>query len=75
MLKIQLSYKTFSYIKKKRGLYLLIPFQHHNSHIYQCLIEEIKRLKTFTNWTPFVLRLKNFYHSHVIMQALNTNSS
>jgi hypothetical protein len=26
------------------------------------------------NWTPFVLQLKDFYHSHVIIQAFNTNS-
>ncbi len=34
----------------------------------------MNRLKASPNLTPFVLWLKEFYHSHAIMQALNTNS-
>jgi hypothetical protein len=34
----------------------------------------MNRLKNFANWITFVPWLKNFYHSHVIIQALNTNS-
>jgi hypothetical protein len=34
----------------------------------------MNRLKKFANWTTFVLWSKNFYHSHVIRQAFNTNS-
>jgi hypothetical protein len=30
----------------------------------------MNRLKTFANWTTFVLRLKNFYHSHVLYKPL-----
>jgi hypothetical protein len=34
----------------------------------------MNRLKTFANWTTFVPWFKNFYHSHAIIQAFNTNS-
>jgi hypothetical protein len=33
----------------------------------------MNRLKTFANWTTFVPRLIFNYHSHVIIQAFNTN--
>jgi hypothetical protein len=69
-----LSYIALSCIRIKEGLYLLPPLQHQNFRIDQCLIEKMNRLKTFANWTTFVPQLKNFYHSHVIIQALNTNS-
>jgi hypothetical protein len=69
-----LSYITFCCIWKKEQLYLLTPLQHQNFHIDQCVVEEMNRLKTFANWTTFVLWLKFFYHSHVIIQALHTNS-
>ncbi len=64
----------FSCIWTKERLYLLIQFQHDNFHIDQCIIKQMKRLKTFANWTPFVPWLNFFYHSHVIIQAFNTNS-
>jgi hypothetical protein len=50
---------------------LLTLVQHQNFHIDQCVVEEMNKLKTFANWTTFVLQLKNFYHSHVIIQAPN----
>ncbi len=53
---------------------MLTPFQHQNFHIDQCVVEEMNRLKTFGNWTTFVFQIKNFYHSHVIIQALKKNS-
>jgi hypothetical protein len=67
-------YKVFSCILTKERLYLLIQFQCDNFHIDQCIIKQMKRLKTFANRTPFVPWLNFFYHSHVIIQALNTNS-
>jgi hypothetical protein len=33
----------------------------------------MKQLKTFAHFMPFFL-LKNFYHSHVIIQAFNTKN-
>jgi len=66
--------KFFSCIWTKERLYLLIQFQCDNFHIDQCIIKQMKRLKTFANWTPFVPWLEFFYDSHVIIQALNTNS-
>jgi hypothetical protein len=53
---------------------MLTPLQHQNFHIDQCVVEEMNRLKTFVNWTTFVPQLKFFYHSHVIIEVLNTNS-
>ncbi len=53
---------------------MLTPFQHQNFHIDQRVVEEMNRLKTFANSMTFVTQLKNFYHSHVIIQAFNTNS-
>jgi hypothetical protein len=53
---------------------LLPPLQHQNFHIDQRVIEQMNILKTFANWTTFVRQLYIFYHSHVITQALNTNS-
>jgi len=32
----------------------------------------MKQLKAFAHWMPFVFWLKNFYHSHVMIQAFNT---
>jgi hypothetical protein len=69
-----LSYIIFSRIQTKEWLYLLTPLQHQNFHIDQCVVEKMNRLKTFANWTTFVPQLQNFYHLHVIIQALNTNS-
>jgi hypothetical protein len=40
----------------------------------KCVVEKMNRIKTFSNWTTFVLQLKFFNHSHVIIQAPNTNS-
>jgi hypothetical protein len=54
--------KFFSYIWTKERLYLLIQFQRDNFHIDQCIIKQMKRLKTFANWTPFVPWL-NFFIS------------
>ncbi len=34
----------------------------------------MNRLKKNSNWTTFVFQLIFFYHSHVIIQAPNTNS-
>jgi len=64
---------VFSCIRTKEGLYLLIPFQHQNFHIDQCVVEKMNRLKKNSNWTTFVPQLSFFYHSNVITQALNTN--
>jgi len=69
-----LSYIILFCIQTKEWLYLLIPLQHQNFHIDQCVVEKMNRLKTFANWTTIVPQLKNFYHLHVIIQALNTNS-
>ncbi len=69
-----LSYIVFSHIQTKEQLYLLTPFQHQNFHIDQCVVEELNILKTFGNWTTSIPWLKTFYHSHVIIQGLNTNS-
>jgi hypothetical protein len=62
----------FSCIQTK-GLYLLIPLQHEKFHIDLFVVEKMNRLKTFANWTTFVPQLIFYYHSHVIIQVLNTN--
>jgi hypothetical protein len=67
-----LSYITLSCNWTKEQIYLLTPLQHQNFHIDQCVVEEMNKLKTFANWTTFVPQLKKLYHSHVIIQALNT---
>ncbi len=53
---------------------MLPTLQHQNFHIDQRVIEKMNRLKTFANWTTFVPQLIFFYHSHIIIQAFNTNS-
>jgi hypothetical protein len=55
-----LSYITLSYIQTKERLYLLIPLQHQNFHIDQCVVKEMNRLETFANRTTFVPQLKTF---------------
>ncbi len=32
----------------------------------------MNRLKTLTNWIPFIFQFKNLHNFHVIIQALNT---
>jgi hypothetical protein len=53
---------------------LLTPLQHQNFHIDQCVVEKMNILIFFANWTTFVPKLNFYYYSHVIIQALNTNS-
>ncbi len=53
---------------------MLIPLQHQNFDIDQCVVEKMNRLKTFSNWTTFVPQLNFLYHSHIIIQAPNINS-
>jgi hypothetical protein len=61
-------YYSFLQLDKRR-IMLITSTPISNQHV----IEKMNRLKTFANRTTFVLQFKNFYHSHVIIQALNTN--
>lgn len=69
-----LTYTALSRICTKEKLYLLAPLQHSNFHVESPVIEEMKRLKLTTSRELQVLRLKTLRNSHVIIQALNTNS-
>jgi len=58
---------NFFHIQTKKRLYLLTPLQHHNFHIDQCVVEEMNRLKTCANWTPFVHQLIFLIIIHMLL--------
>jgi recombinational DNA repair protein (RecF pathway) len=53
---------------------LLIPLQHEDFYVNPRVHIKMNRLKTIETWIPLITQLKNLYNSHVIIQALNTNS-
>jgi hypothetical protein len=69
-----LTYTALSRVRTKEKLYLLAPLQNENFHVDERVKLEMLRLTTTSKWHSMVPDFKRIQHSHVIIQALNTNS-
>jgi hypothetical protein len=69
-----LTYIVLSRIRTKEKLYLLAPLEDQFFCIDKCVQQEMVRLTTTALWKPCIPNFKKFQTSHIIIQALNTNS-